>query len=349
MSLQHPSCGGEGAADPALPHPYSDCEHPLLTPTPSRRPWFTEPGESLVDLASAPTHPFVTASRFDEVLEQTGLPQGSLVAPDSIAFPLAPRWPGEDDYAKMRGGLLWHPLFWLPLEVSLPSVSKHPVTGEETMEGTDEFGLRVALELEASGLYDAESGSWLDVLMTFVGLDADDPAVQQRVLAFFGGAEDAELAGIDLQPILANAEDADENPNWASDVAGELALDHARVRTLMALVTFGEIIASEGRGLVAPGDDSTAEPKLLAESLTPGLADLHLPDLITVEGGAQVTAHDYFVQTADYLEQHEATGDVDYPTVLGGLSSVIELVSAGMDAELEAIAAKHQEADADGE
>ena len=37
------------------------------------------------------------------------------------------------------------------------------------------------------------SGTWLDVLKTFTGLDVDDVAVQQRVLAFFGGAEDAEL------------------------------------------------------------------------------------------------------------------------------------------------------------
>ncbi|MBF4459391.1 hypothetical protein [Pseudoclavibacter sp. VKM Ac-2867] len=320
-----------------------------MTPTPSRRSWVTEPGESLVDLASAPTHPFILMTRFAGFLDETGLPANAIVSPDSIAFPLAPHWPDEDPYPSMSGGLLWHPLFWLPLEVSLPSVSKHPVTGELSMEGTDEFGLRVALELEGSGLYDAETGTWLDVLMTFAGLDADDPAVQQRVLAFFAGADDAELAGIDLQPILATADDAASNPNWASDVAAGLAVDHARVRTLMGLVTFGEIIANEGRGLVAPGDDSPAEPKLLAESLAPALAALHLPDLIAIEGGAQVPAEQHFGQTADYLEQHEAAGDADYPVILDGLSRVIDLLTAGLDAELEAIAAKHQEADTDSE
>lgn len=333
---------------PTLPSSLRLRAHPLI-PTPSRRSWVTEPGESLVDLASAPTHPFILLARFEGFLEATGLPADAVVSPDSIAFPLAPRFPGENDYATMSGGLLWHPLFWLPLEVSLPSVSKHPVTGEMTMESVDEFGLRVALELEGSGLYDAETGTWLDVLMTFTGLDADDPAVQQRVLAFFAGADDAELAGIDLDPIIATADDAASNPNWASDVAAELAVDHARVRTLMGLVTFGEIIANEGRGLVAPGDDSPAEPKLLAESLAPALAALHLPDLIAIEGGAQVPAEQYFGQTADYLEQHEAAGDADYPVILDGLGRVIEMVTAGMDAELEAIAAKHQEADTDSE
>lgn len=333
---------------PTLPSSLRLRAHPL-TPTPSRRAWVTEPGESLVDLASAPTHPFILMTRFDEFLTKTGLPPGTVVFPDSIAFPLAPRWPDENGYAKMRGGLLWHPLFWLPLEVSLPSVSKHPETGEMTMESVDEFGLRVALELEGSGLYDSASGTWLDVLKTFTGLDVDDVAVQQRVLAFFGGAEDAELAGIDFDSILATAEDAAANPNWANDVASELAVDHARVRTLLGLVAIGEIIESDGRGLVSPGDDSPAELKLLAGSLASALAAMPVPDQITVEGGAQVPANDYFRQTADYLSEHSDTGGVDYRGVLDGLHRVIKLVTAGLDAELEQIAARHREVDADSE
>src|SRR5699024_4915136 len=77
--------------------------------------------------------------------------------------------PGSPDGAPLRGApgvrpdALRYPFMWLPdplrqrLDVD---------TGDETttVESDDAWALRIAFEMWGSGLYDVDSGGWLDVL-----------------------------------------------------------------------------------------------------------------------------------------------------------------------------------------
>jgi hypothetical protein len=59
-------------------------------------------------------------------------------------------------------------------------------------------------------LYDADTGSWLDVL-SLAGLDGDDPDTATRVAAWLNGRPDPVLDGLDLTEHV----DRPSDPDWA--------------------------------------------------------------------------------------------------------------------------------------
>src|SRR5699024_1165699 len=140
------------------------------------------------------------------------------------------------------------PFMWLPealrqrLDVD---------TGDETttVESDDAWALRIAFEMWGSGLYDVESGGWLDVLALY-DLDADDPATQDRIAAWRAGADDADLDAIDPAPVL--VPETDECSEWASIAAlvlvecfdtASMALSALDTVALCELVTEGDLTA----------------------------------------------------------------------------------------------------------
>ena len=85
--------------------------------------------------------------------------------------------------------------------------------GRTGPEDDDTWAVRVCLELSASGLYDAESGTWLDVLARY-GLDVDDPTTLDRIRSWQAGASDPVLDTIDLSDLV----DIDDR-HWALETA----------------------------------------------------------------------------------------------------------------------------------
>lgn len=102
---------------------------------------------------------------------------------------LIARWPSES------ADILWLPVFWLPEALAL----RYTVQSEdgERVETDDEWAIRVAIELTGSGLYDPETGSWLDVFAAH-GIDKDAPDTALRVAAWLEGESDPQLDAIDL-------------------------------------------------------------------------------------------------------------------------------------------------------
>ncbi|MFC7879634.1 hypothetical protein [Isoptericola sp. NPDC057391] len=149
------------------------------------------------------------------------------------AVPLPMPWTvpaGRRRWPALRPEAMWHPLLWLPRRLGTPRVLRDPAAGRTRGEAYDEWALRVVLELTESApvtveggrwlllhdpahgrhvrpadpgddalvpLYDAHSGTWLDVLAT-VGLDVDDPADVARVRAWLDGEPDEALDRVDL-------------------------------------------------------------------------------------------------------------------------------------------------------
>ena len=183
-----------------------------------RRACLTNPGEPLL-LARDPIESVI---RFGQFAEQSGIDMTELVASHTVAVPLpiwAEPWPtGTRRWKGTRTELMWHPLMWLPRH--LASRTDLPSNGDRQLrqESDDEWSVRVALEMTVSGLYDQDTGTWLDVLAT-VDIDIDRPDARARVAAWLAGRDDAALDRIDLTNLMTVPED----PHWSSWAAVELA------------------------------------------------------------------------------------------------------------------------------
>ena len=65
-----------------------------------------------------------------------------------------------------------------------------------TPEPDDIWCLRVCLELQAAGLYDTDTGTWIDA--SLAGLNGNDPDTAARVDRWLAGAPDSLLDRLDL-------------------------------------------------------------------------------------------------------------------------------------------------------
>jgi hypothetical protein len=182
-----------------------------------RRACLTNPGEPLL-LARDPIESVI---RFAQFAQHSGIDTTQLVASHTVAVPL-PIWPEHwpprtRRWKGTRSELMWHPLMWLPEHLANRVELPMGTSGRRHRESDDEWAVRVALEMTASGLYDNATGTWLDVLAT-VGIDIDQPPAQARVAAWLDGRPDAALDRVDLTSLTSDQED----PHWSSWAAVEL-------------------------------------------------------------------------------------------------------------------------------
>lgn len=154
--------------------------------------------------------------RLQEISRRTGLDTSRFATTYMVTTPLplyglpdepAPRWLGAN------ASEIWSPIFWIPDEVA----RRWPIVDEDAEDGmrvedTDEWALRIATHLALAGLYDPDTGYFLDVPEA-LGYDLQDPAVLQRFQDWLDGNPDEELEAIDPSPL------------WESDVSENAALD----------------------------------------------------------------------------------------------------------------------------
>lgn len=205
----------------------------------TRRASLTEPGRSLLLCHD----PFLGVVNFRLFSEMTGIEPDGLMASRmcSLPLPLNGAKPSVVEVAGhptdprrrvsgVRADAMWHPLLWLPPR--LANRQSYQITDAGTVvritrrssnvdpnlailvESDDIWVIRVVLEISASGLYDMETGTWLDVLsMLDIDTRTDDGA--DRVQRWLDGAEDPDLdlldTGLELEHHVTN----DADPNWA--------------------------------------------------------------------------------------------------------------------------------------
>lgn len=159
------------------------------TNTPGLRAFESSPGDSLL----VPGDPAEDAYRQVQYRRLTGIDFDHLQISPLVAIPI-PTPPSDGfgrrtHWAGARAELLWHPLMWLPADLT----QRVEIDGQS--ENLDTFMVRVALELTDSGLYDVDSGRWVDVL-ALIGLDVDAPDDLDRVRRWMAGAADPLLDGL---------------------------------------------------------------------------------------------------------------------------------------------------------
>lgn len=208
-----------------------------------RRPFLLEPGQSLIDAGD----PIKSALSYKSGLEAIGVPHERLMASriSPLVIPERSGRPGPLDpprrrIAGIRPEMMWLPLFWLPPRLenrarfclidgeaylidpsrSGPNVLSSPPPGREVHVETDDLWvLRVALELEVSGVYDTGTGTWYDMLAN-AGIDVDRPDDVKWVANWLAGWPDTRLdlldIGFELDAMIADPDD----PSWALSSRG---------------------------------------------------------------------------------------------------------------------------------
>lgn len=159
--------------------------------------------------------------RFVAFCQSTGLSAKDVVTSSMCAMPM-PRYHGGDNPrqwgAELNPQLLWHPLLWLPASVTAVRTITDAVSGRDREESADEHCARLALELMASNLYEAETGTWVDVLSLY-GIDSQSDETIERLAGWLAGAPDTVLDSIDISELL----DMPGHREWASDLVAAMS------------------------------------------------------------------------------------------------------------------------------
>lgn len=169
----------------------------------NRRPYLTGPGDSLI----LPPSSFALNTLYESWVADTGIEPDRLVFSALVGSPLPLRDFGRGPRGwdpQMNPAMFWHPLFWLPEAIALPLP---PFDETEPEEPLDSWALRVGWEVVWSGMYDAEDGTWVDILSAY-GLNIEERSVQARITAWLAGAADPVLDIIDLSDYVTADQDA---------------------------------------------------------------------------------------------------------------------------------------------
>ena len=151
-----------------------------------RRSYMTEPGEPL-EVASSVLRSAVRHRVFatDTGIDPAWMRPNPLCCVPLLTYPDA--WPaGRRRWPRLRAAMLWHPLLWLPDRLA----TRYTLVDESDIcstEPDDIWCLRVCLELQAAGIYDPDTGTWLDVL-SLAGLNCDDADTERRLDRWLPGA-----------------------------------------------------------------------------------------------------------------------------------------------------------------
>jgi hypothetical protein len=251
-----------------------------------RRPSLLEAGEPLLLARST----IETAVRWRTFAEEFGVPTEAVLSSTLCSMPLPLYNFGTDElgrprrrWAGTRPEAMWHPLMWLPPRVAGRYTLSDSATGSQTLEDDDLWAIRIAFEMTASGLYDPETGTWVDILST-VGLDVEDELDLARIEDWLLGESDEILDSIDLSLYL------DIEPReWALESA-------LAIRPDLKAASWA-LIADD---LLETADDSTDPANRL------GHADL-LVTLRTLTG----LAESFLADVPEFSDAGEATGYVN--------------------------------------
>ncbi|KQO98660.1 hypothetical protein [Leifsonia sp. Leaf264] len=267
-----------------------------------RRQYLTNPGESLV-------LPLVAHDVIDRRIEwaaTVGTPGIDIVTSALVSIPIPLRAPGAKHHPDTNAAAFWHPILWLGDHLA------HPIPGEPL----DVWAVRVALELTYTGAYDAETGTFVDILSIFE-LDSDDPVVQARITEWLAGAPDKELDSVTFAAAFGAPEDLGQQLLHATEYT-----DYLRPASWAVMTN----------SLLEISYAAAADPEINAEILAAvatriiHLAQATLGESIpSVEG--EVPAHSLWQQVLDdtvHWEARPMQANIDGPwnALIESLSSI---------------------------
>jgi hypothetical protein len=322
-----------------------------------RRPFLLDAGESLLVLRD----PLRALVKHVATARATGLNQVALTASRLSEVPIPVNGGRCADRRRdgVRAEAMWWPLLWLPERLTRrvnyqvvggdlwvvdpnglfdgePRAVRDPIAGYPVhRETTDSWVVRVLLEMEISGLYDTDSGTWSDVL-ALVGLDVEDSYDRARVDDWLDGASDSTLDELNRRFFCDGDHIPDgEAPSWAFQSA--ISSHHD---LLEASWTFGsdalrEVLDEVGRDVHRGDLSETAEVRFIVRLICQLSNSLlqHYTEREAEWWVEMLATVDAFAGTADQM--------VDGP--LDVIGQHLEEVQRASRARLETIVKKYRE------
>lgn len=268
----------------------------------NRRPYMLVKGEQL----TSPIDPFTALMRLTQFTTESGLSHGEPTMSVVSAFPFPVNYPDEDGNTTplpVNPELAWLPVFWLPDYLNSPFAYTDPETGEDRIESPEEWSVRVAMELEAAGFWDAETGTWLDVLKEYAHLDVDTEEGRAKIERWIAGDEPefgaSILDAVEMQLDKTNPED----PFWASNLSPDMAIELGYANTARSAEALVEVI--EADGALVEGHPAIEEKDLADVAASQSVMYLRFRDMEMPTGSGAVKIHDYLSQVAEAYLEHE--------------------------------------------
>ncbi len=196
--------------------------------------------------------------------------------------------------------MMWHPLLWLPDRLA----TRYTLVDDDgvcSTEPNDIWCLRVCLELQASGLYDADTGTWLDVL-SLAGLDSHDPDAARRVDRWLTGGIDPALDRLDL----AEHVDRTGDPDWALHAA----IDELPAMRVISWVLTAQDLLDACHALTTGRDGDLARIRRSATTIAM-LAETNLATVPGETGGDDDAGGESVWWQGIRARLHQFTGDAD--------------------------------------
>lgn len=209
------------------------------------RGWTNRPGELLIE----PCDVLRQADVLDAAVEASGLSSADFVTSKVVTAAIPEytfeRLQAERAWPDVEPEALANPLFWLS-----ELVAARYVADDGEVEPDDLYAARVALSMEASGMFDTDTGEWLDVLAA-VGVDVGTVEGRDRVARWQAGAPDDALDAIDLTEALAEVLERDEG-TWLLPTAAGAAEQLIPVAGLYSAQVLRERLGTASGGEVEP-------------------------------------------------------------------------------------------------
>ncbi|WP_276947288.1 hypothetical protein [Ferrimicrobium acidiphilum] len=164
--------------------------------------WLCTPNHSLV--VSIDAFPLLWAE--SQIKTGAGIGRNDMDNYPLCAYPLPLLGDDAADQplARKVRNLKWfgNPVMWLKGDV----LRAHPFPVEEYEDKRNEFNeeiaLRIAIQLESSGFYNATNGAWHDVSNDLASLDLNKPSDRDRVRQWQRGGSDSLLDACDVGTIM---------------------------------------------------------------------------------------------------------------------------------------------------
>lgn len=347
-----------------------------------RREFLAGRGERLIDfqsipiegqvdvVAPIPLHPVLADERrmtLASLLGDRGNEVTLFPSFGSVPWPLL--LPGNGHRFGVPGmnfGLAWHPMFWLGRDYVAPLYVEQADGDIQVLEGQDEWLYRLFLELEHSGLYDSETGTWVDVLATYLDIDIEQEKDAARVQSWIDGADDAALDAFSVDFVILNARERDRQAIGTSvNVASDEAFFNAEPFARWCLSVQCRLLSeyANGRGRLNPSQEQApdATPEEIAIDITmivETLLNFRSPGETFDVSGEPVVIFDendygqgvtdprgFFRAMAVKIDQASGDGDLRLPDGFSpdGVLSTYEQVLSSVEVQIRTLA--EQEAD----
>jgi len=183
--------------------------------------------------------PSLVVDRYARMTEVLGLPEFHLTSIQGlVSYPLPVITDGEvlEPLARKVTNFdaIGHPMLWLKGDITRqqPYIDE---SGATALESPEMVALRLAIMLEKSGLYNAETGTWADV-SKMINVNPSHPFDRSMIEQWQAGEPVDQLDSFSLDPYILQQAPLEQYVEWSTGVATQVIVVGAWNALMQALI-----------------------------------------------------------------------------------------------------------------